>query len=327
MATILRGLYELKPEMISGSERTMTFSTLKEFSSLEDARSYLVECEVDAVIRKSHSDHISYIENRTGSELIKVMESWPTFIELTERRNLFAHTRGRVTKQYLDNCKKVGIEFEHRIGQRLSIKKSYFNNGCDCLVEVATILTQALWRKLQKDETDKADDHLVSITYNLVETEQYALAIKILEYARTKIKRYATEKSRRIVIINLTQAYKWSGNEHQCAHIINTEDWSACSQDFEMAILVLRDRFAEAASLMRQMGAHGPISRHSYNKWPLFKKWRETESFARAYAEVFGTSEGEADFPKADILLGQRLKEISEAEQSPGDKSRTASID
>jgi hypothetical protein len=104
LGALLRSLFYLRPELLNASERQLTFKELTEFSSLDEAREYLVEKEVESVVRNSHDDQFKWMENRFKVELRKDLPSWPTFIEVMERRNLFVHSNGVVSTQYLRVC-------------------------------------------------------------------------------------------------------------------------------------------------------------------------------------------------------------------------------
>jgi hypothetical protein len=72
--------------------------------SIEEAKLQLVDKEVEVVLRASHTEQFEWFEKNLSVKLRSGLEIWPTFIELTERRNLFAHGDGVVTQQYLSVC-------------------------------------------------------------------------------------------------------------------------------------------------------------------------------------------------------------------------------
>jgi hypothetical protein len=50
---LLRTIFYVRPELLDSSERVLTFKELTEFGSVENAREYVVEKEVEAVIRNN----------------------------------------------------------------------------------------------------------------------------------------------------------------------------------------------------------------------------------------------------------------------------------
>lgn len=57
---LLRVIYEIKPEILNGSDRNLTFSQLTEMGSIEKARDYIVDKEIDSIMRKSHAEHCKH---------------------------------------------------------------------------------------------------------------------------------------------------------------------------------------------------------------------------------------------------------------------------
>lgn len=44
---------------------------------------------------------------------------------------------------------------------------------------------------------------------------------------------------KKVFIINRAQAYKWLGNQEGANRILNSEDWSACNNEFQLARSIL----------------------------------------------------------------------------------------
>ena len=49
------------------------------------------------------------------------LPSFKDFIEISERRNLFVHTGGIVSEQYIEVCKKYGCIIENKVGDNLDV--------------------------------------------------------------------------------------------------------------------------------------------------------------------------------------------------------------
>jgi hypothetical protein len=211
-------------------------------------------------------------------------------LELTERRNLFVHADGRVSSQYLQVCVNNNIHVQDGlgIGQRLEATPEYLERAHICLSEIGIKLAHVLWRKLHANEIEEADKTLNQICYDYLVDEEYDLALIILNFATCTLKKWSNEEYRRMLIINLAIAYKWLNQDDKCLETLGGEDWSASALKFHLAVAVLRDRFNEAASLMKEIGAHGEVKEESYRQWPLFKRFRETSLFLSTFREVFG---------------------------------------
>jgi hypothetical protein len=288
--SVLRWIYRIRPEIIDSSSRTISFSDLKQINSVEMARNKIVEDEISVVLRDSHGEQFEYLERKL-SVTLKKLDIWPKFIELTQRRNIIAHADGNVSDQYLKVCRDNKVELDENlsIGSELEIPPKYLNESCNYLAELGFKLCQVLWRKLQPSESGKADSHVLDTTYEMLKAGQYDLAIKLLTFALTPPMRFEEARDRYVCVVNLALAYKLTNNDRKCTEIIEGEDWSAVPSDLRLALAVLKDNFDEAVSIMKQIGASGEVTKENYQEWPLFKKFRSTKRFVKAYREIFKT--------------------------------------
>ena len=118
--------------------------------------------------------------------------------------------------------------------------------------------------------------------------EEYDLAIRLLEFATVTLKKWSDDESKRILIINKAQAYKWNGHNDICQNIINSTDWSACDYKFKLSMQVLLDDFENASETMKLIGTNGSIKKSDYRTWPLFKEFVKIEIFLRTYEDIYG---------------------------------------
>ncbi len=282
-------LFEIKPEILNSSANTLTFSQLVEFGSLSNAREYIVEKEIETVLRKSHAEQFEWLENKFGLPLRTNLEAWPAFIELTERRNLFVHTGGMVSRQYMETCAKHKATLGEGVypGKTLSVTREYFESAHACLFEIGMKLAQVLWRKLKPTELPEADSSLTAVCYELLSEGRYKLARVLSDFGTETLKKHSSEQSRLVQVMNRAQAYKWTGDEEGARGIISKEDWTATAEKFKLAQAVILDRFEEAIEIMRRIGADGEVNKNDYRDWPLFKEIRKTQQFAEVFEEIF----------------------------------------
>lgn len=289
LGRLIQTLFLIRPELLSSSDRSISFAELVAFGSVEAARDHIIEKEVESVLRKSHAEQFEWLENRFSIKLRKDLPIWPEFIEVTERRNLFVHTGGEVSSQYLKNCKEHGATaVECAKGQRLDVDSQYFKRAHHILFEMGVKLAQVLWRKLAPTEIEEADETIVTISYDLLTEKRYELAKVLLDFAVETVKKHSSENSRLKLQINRVQAYKWTGNRERASALLSEEDFSAASDQFQLADSVLRDDFRNALRLVRKIGNCGSLSLGAYREWPLFQELRKQENFKEAIVEIFG---------------------------------------
>lgn len=287
---LVSAFFYLKPEALNASEKLFSFAQLLDFASIDNAKQYLIEKEVEGVLRQSHSEQFDWFENKLKIPLRKDLHSWPTFIEVTERRNLFVHTGGVVSSQYLKVCRENGVKLSSSltVGDELRVDAEYFAIASSCIFEIGVKLAQVIWRKLDPSAAKAADGYLVGISYELLQDEKYELAKKLLDFSMLPAIKHPSGVNRRQLIVNRAQAYKWSGDAATATAIMMAEDWGEAREDFQLAAAVLADNSSLAGAIMRKMGNKGQISKSDFREWPLFKEFRKSNDFLEAFESVFG---------------------------------------
>jgi hypothetical protein len=285
---LIEVLFEAKPETLNASEKPLTFGELLEFGSIEEARRFIIEKEIESVLRKSHTEQFDWLEKRFGLPLRRGLASWSEFIEITERRNLLVHTDGAISNQYLVVCKTHGVALDPsaKVGHKLRVPHKYFERAYFVMFEIGAKLAHVLWRKLLPEVRVVADSNLSNVCYELLEDERYDLARELLDFATCVLKEHSSDEVRRRLIVNRAQAYKWLGEQSKAAEIMSAEDWSASSDMFRLAEAVIRDDFVTAARFMERVGTS--TEKAFYRDWPLFKEFRKSEQFAKTYENVWG---------------------------------------
>ncbi|MBK7381119.1 MAG: hypothetical protein IPJ03_19380 [Ignavibacteriales bacterium] len=289
LGQLIKVMLENKSEILNSTDKNIPFNKILEFNTINDAKDFIIEKEVESVLRTSHSDQIKWLENKLGIPLKKELDIWPSFIELTERRNLYTHSNGVVSSQYLSVCSSNLVTFEKKfkVGDELKATIDYFNNAYKILLEMGVKLNQVIWHKLHPDNLEEADNTLIEIGYNILYAEDYELTKIILEFSTNVLKKYSDEMVRRVFIVNKALAYKWSGEDKKAKEIIKAEDWSICNDNLKLAEAVILDNYTEATQIMRVIGSRGRIGKSEYMEWPLFKEFRKSKEFLNAFEEIF----------------------------------------
>jgi hypothetical protein len=332
LGLLIETLFLSKPEILNQSDKIISFSELVGFGSVEAARDHVIEKEIESVLRKSHAEQFDWLESSFKIKLRKGLTVWPEFIEITERRNLFVHTGGQVSAQYLKICRlhdaTVGADIR---GKQLSVTPGYFDRAYEVVFEVGVKLAHVFWRKLKPQDRKGADRDLVTTGYNLLVEEKYSLAKTVLDFG-TDLKTHSSEELRLRLVVNRAQAYKWAGQPDRAVQILEAEDFSALKEEFRLAEAVLRDDFHSALALVRVVGSSGGIKLGDYRDWPLFKEFRKIAELEAVILEVFNEPLNRVDLsagnpniakdllPALPVLGGSDAKAATEmAGDKPGD--------
>jgi hypothetical protein len=298
---LLRELFKIRPEYINQSERELTFSELVKFKSIEDAKEYIIEKEIESILRKNHIEQFDYLEKKINIPLRKNLPIWKTFIEITQRRNLFVHCDGIVSSQYLKICKENNCEIgETKLNERLGIKLPYFISAYKCLYELTTKLTHTIWRKLLPDDIKNADRSLNDICFDLLSAEHFKLADILLEFGCNQ-KNHFNDALKNVFVINQSLSKYLQKDKEKAKVIIDSKDWSASSDDFKLAHLVLTEDFENCYKLMTKIGNNGEVDKENYKTWPLFSELRKETKFKDTYKSIFEEDYTVLEIPKRPV--------------------------
>ena len=217
LSRLLTVVFTQKPEIVLTSDKKISYSELVTYNSLDDARDTIINREVESIIRESHHSQFDIMEAKFGISLRKNLTVWPKFVELCERRNLFTHTGGVVSQQYLATCSSFRYDTkEVRVGQRLTIDPEYFRSAVKIIFEIGIKLCFVLWRKFETANANDADVALNEICYNLIENRQYLLAEVLLNFGVDVVReREGQDRVRRMMVVNLANAIRLQGHKER----------------------------------------------------------------------------------------------------------------
>jgi hypothetical protein len=289
LASFLRLILSKHEEIIMTSDKAIKFSELSSFGSIEQARISLIEREVDGVIRLSHHEQFDWMTKRLSVKLREDLPSWPRFIEICERRNLFTHTGGHVTPQYISNCKIHGVDISGvNLGQKLKVTPEYYKTSVQVVYEIGVKLAHVLWRKFAKEKREEADSNLSRLGYELIFKRAYSLAETLLRFGTETLKSHSSERVRRMMLINRANAIRLQGRKAEAVAVIAREDWSAASAEFQICAAAVREELNEVIRLMEKIGTDGIPTAEDYRTWPVFRGLRTQPLFIDAFQKVFG---------------------------------------
>ena len=294
LAGLIRCIYSLKPKLLLDSNKSFTYRDVDPLDDLKDVKKLVIDDTIDTLFRDSHSKHFHWLESSLDINTLTKSNQWPSFIELTERRNLFVHSDGIVSPQYIKICKDNGYNVQDiQIGSKLCSDDIYFQSSCNLLCGMAIMLTFIVINKLycQKDNKERQEERdiiLINVVFDLICDKLYDVAILVSEFAlSSQFKRNSRNKL--YIELNLAQSYKWNGEKDKCSEILSKLDTGIMMDDFVIPKLVLEEKYDDVYAKMKSLGKESEIlSKDHYRDWPIFQKIRKEEAFKKTFKEVFG---------------------------------------
>ena len=288
LSQLIRVVLNKQPEIVLTSEKTIKFSELSTFSSIEEARATLIDREIEAAMRDSHHEQFSWMESRFSIRLREELPVWPRFIELCERRNLLTHTGGVVSAQYLANCKAQKVDVTGiAVGSKLTVNSRYFSEAVNIVYEIGTKLCHVFWRKFAEEERKEADAALNTLGYALIHGGAYGIAESLLYFGTHILKKHSSDSARRTMIVNLANAVRLQGKKDEANKILDKEDWSAVDNTFKICVASVHGDIEQVLHLMPIIGPDGRPTAEQYRTWPVFSGIRTDARFVSNFEEIF----------------------------------------
>jgi hypothetical protein len=270
------------------ADKAIKYSDLVAFTSLEEARGWLMDKEIENVMRLSHQKQMIQIEDWCKIKLRDGLAVWPQFIEICERRNVLTHTGGIVSGQYKSACKEARYDAtDPPVGTKLSVGPAYFSDAVNVVHEVGVRLCYALWRKLIKDDQNKAGERLDRLCYKLICQHVYGVAESVLAFASEHIKKSGKDDTRRRMIVNLANAVRLQGRDSEALAILDREDWSATSYSYRLCVAAVKVDVDTVVTCMHKIGRGGEVNAEDYRTWPVFRGIKSDERFIKAFESIF----------------------------------------
>lgn len=150
---------------------------------------------------------------------------------------------------------------------------------------------------------------------------QYDLADIMLDFACKQTKHF-NDSTKNIFIVNKALSSYLNSKEENAKKIIESKDWSASSDDFKLANLIITENYEEVYELIKKIGNDGVVDKENYKTWPLFYKLRKEDKFKETFKEVFKEDYTVLEIPKRPVqeLMEEIIKKNSDV------KSKTVKV-
>lgn len=313
MIDVLNVSYRENPGWLKNPEKKISYKELLEIESFDTFKDDIISKEIDGLMRDSHHIQITFLDSKLKLGIERDFPSWLEFLEVTERRNLFVHTGGTVSPQYIENCKKWKIPLNEltKEGEQLTATDKYIQKAINCFYELSVRVAQATVRRIFPESYEDADYALNNKSTELLNEERWELGERIFNFALS-IPENLTSKGemKYYFLINRCIAMKYSGKQiNECLHSV---DWRPFHPQYQFAVAILEDRYDDAEKLMLSPAVREKITEHCYKEWPIFRDFRKTEAFLNAYKEIFGKDYGEELIKEAEReIKAQQNDEIA----------------
>lgn len=204
------------------------------------------------------------------------------------------------------------------------ILPEYYKKSVSTLLEFGIKLINTVWRNTS-DCTDEADIEISQIVYKLIVLRRYKLAARLASFALdiTGKKRVQKDRHRKMLTVNLANAYALSKDKQKSEQALAREDWTSASDDFRLCVEAVKANAIAVSRIMKRIGRDGDIQKEDYAEWPVFEQVRDTDIFKETFRDIFGEDfkpyqAPEFDHERASEFINRKKleKEASSAEEA-----------
>ena len=277
------------PSLVDADAGSILIKDVLSFTDFEEFRQSVIRTEIDKICWSGLDAQVKWIEKKFNIDaIVKNYKNWPVLNEIYQRRNLFAHSNGIVSSQYLKNGKSAGYDTDGiDLGIKLGVTKVYYRNSVHCIFEFGIMLSHILRKKLCGKVNSAADQYLNELGFKLLQRGEYQLALKVLEFA-SSLRDVADDLVKKMYAVNYANALKLCKKDKDSEKVLNEQDWSASKVEFEACVAAVRGDVDAVVGFMKKIGPNGPLSEASYREWPVFFHVRDDKKFIETYVKVFG---------------------------------------
>lgn len=270
LSQLLHTFFKKHPAALNAKEKQFTFEELSNFSSLDDARDYLVSCKIENLLRGSYEDWIEYFRNQLKLELSVTTRHHDYLVETFQRRNLFVHNDGIVNKIYLSKVAK-SLTKPEILNKKLAVNKTYLFSAIDRFESSFLQLAFELWAKCEKNSA-KRPGLIVHSTYDALQNKRWSVATELAEIVEKD--KAASEADILMAKINSWIARKNFDDKNKVISEVNGFDVSAKDDLFKLAKHCLLDETAPAITIAKRLEKAKQLKLSDLSEWPLFEELR-----------------------------------------------------
>lgn len=275
VSSLIKEYLEINPYILNINDKKLTYELLTEIDSIDAALEYLTETEIEKLMFKGFNNWMTFIENKMGIKNKSLHENKDVINEIINRRHLLVHNGGIVNGIYL---KKVRLpdNFGVRLGEKVTVDEKYITDSLEIVKRYGNLLGICIWKSAKK-ESEYRLAYLLKSCIKFMEQEEYLLARDcsiLLESETIDEDLYLLGK------INYWQTYKWRDEFDTIKEEVENFDFSTKAKKFELAQLILLDKYEDFMDYVTQNGLPEGIEINDIKTWPLFKKLRLQDSFS-----------------------------------------------
>jgi hypothetical protein len=268
---LARTIYAVNTSALNDSEYSFSLQELAGFASLDDAREYLAEKKVSALLRESIDGWEKWLKKSSGGLSMESLPVyWPLVREAFARRNLVVHTGGVVNHLYLSILEKLDLAKHVNVspGAQVSVREEYLDRVAQELLALGRVLVCAVGARLYKKEADRFTKAAVNSVHDFSMQRSWHASRVLSEYAMSCSLNRRDEMLVRVRHWHSRKSIEGVDNIRQ-----EVEGWDTSGLDVNISCYknILLEDFESAVPDVQELISQGRLSRFELATDPIYE--------------------------------------------------------
>lgn len=263
VSEMVRFIYNSDEKNKNIKDKNITFNELTTFESLESARMFLIDKELDALFRDRFECWTNTVFNLIGLDLKSINSGIVESIaEMYQCRNLIVHANGIVNEQYLKNVSNTDYEK----GQTVNLDEKYILGKIDDIKYIAWHMMNAFVIKMKKN-INNSFSRINNFIVKYINEAEPAIPQLLEYYSNAKV----DDQSKYIAKINYLLYYKIHGGLEEYDNKISSFSVDHLDKSFKIAKAILISDKDVITKFKEYIESLTPEEFFYQSDWPLFR--------------------------------------------------------
>jgi hypothetical protein len=274
ISSLLRIRINSNPESFNIKDKSLKFDEIRKLGTLEHAEEYLIENEIESIMRGSFDSWCTYFKKNLKRDFAFLTELEDDLTEIIQRRNLLVHNGCIANRIYFSNVAEK-FKKDISIGDNLTIELDYLESSLIILEKVGLLIGLDIWQNSNKNSS-KRFSFVERIAFDYMKSNKWDTALALYDFSLKE--KGVSNKIMCIFSVNRWLCYKSLGLYDHIKPELEKVDFSDKSLDLQLAVLALK---GDAATFFKKLPMAYPslIDLYSLLTWPILKEIRTTKEY------------------------------------------------
>jgi hypothetical protein len=288
-------LFRSNPLQFVGNDTEVKTLDVFKATDLKQLQETIFAAKVDKFLSGSHYDKLKSLGARVDKNFLSDAKLTAEFVEICERRNLFAHNGGVVNAGYLDKCEAVEFKWTEKpsVGDLLSIDDHYLQRAFARFFMFGFFPLHMIIQKNYPSEIERSIDYCNSCSHDFLSAGLTKMARRVADFGLSSARSKGNQKQKIYLTINKALSYFLDDNleKGDQREKVNKElkslDWSVTDSTTKLALNCIKENYEEIDTLV-QNALSEDVGYYEFSTWALFEKARKVDCFKDAVSKHLG---------------------------------------